>query len=40
MATLPDGAKYARIMEDEEKLLEFERQFIVKKFNTGILILN
>lgn len=31
MATLPDGAKYARIMEDEDKLLEFERQLTVKK---------
>lgn len=34
MATLPDGAKYAKIMEDEDKLLEFERQLIVN----GVII--
>lgn len=31
MAALPDGSKYAKIMEDEDKLLEFERQLMVRK---------
>ena len=37
MATLPDGAKYARIMEDEDKLLEFERQLIVTTYSAVLL---
>lgn len=39
MASLPaDGEKYARILSDEDSLLEFERQLIVK-FKIVFLIL-
>lgn len=30
-AGLSDGAKFAKILEDEEKYLEFERQLTVKR---------
>ena len=33
MAGMPDGGKFLRVLEDEEALIEFERQLIVKYMN-------